>query len=263
MYIDAHSHWADSRFSDLDISGNLKKSFKKNITQFMQGGVSPTDWDRQLALKKKYPESFHLCFGLHPYFIAENNIEDCESAMDQLAQRTQDCSGIGETGLDFREKYLAGDIETQKEKQITFFENHIALSKVTNKPLVLHIVRAHDEAIRILKIWGPPSCGGFIHAFNGSFEVASEYLKMNFSISIGGAATFEKNSKLRDSVLRLPMDRLLLESDSPDQAPLGWQGLNDSASLIQIATEIAKIKGISPIEVLETTTSNFKRLFKM
>lgn len=263
MYIDAHSHWADPRILDSEIPDLLKKSAQHNISLFLQGGINPTDWTRQIELKNKYPQNFLLAFGLHPYFIAENEYEICETAMDELALQINQCTAIGETGLDFRDKYLIGDIEIQKEKQITFFENHIALSKVTNKPLVIHVVQAHAEAVHVLKTWDPPECGGLIHAFNGSCETANEYLKMDFLISVGGAVTYEKNSKLRAAVQNLPIEMLLIESDCPDQAPSGWVGANDSSSLWSIANEIAKIKDISPEFVLQTTTSNFKRLFKM
>lgn len=263
MYIDAHSHWADPRIPDSEISQLLQKCSQKNISVFLQGGISPIDWERQRQLRLKFPKQFLLSFGLHPYFVAENDLAVCESAMDELAHMMNDCTAIGETGLDFREQYLQGDEDIQKEKQITFFENHIALSKLTLKPLVLHIVRAHPEAIHVLRTWDPPACGGLVHAFNGSYEVADQYVKMGFLISIGGAVTFEKNSKLKLAVQKLPIHSLLLESDSPDQAPLGWTGLNDSTSLWQIADEIARIKGLTSEKVLETTTSNFKRLFKL
>ncbi len=263
MYIDAHSHWADPRLSQSDVSERLGHCLKNNISLFLQGGVNPTDWENQRKLKLQYPENFLLSFGLHPYFVAENQIEACDEAMDLLAQQIHQCTAIGETGLDFREKYLVGEMDVQKEKQITFFENHIALSKVTLKPLVLHIVHAHSEALHVLKTWDPPSCGGLIHAFNGSYETATEYVKLGFCISVGGAVTFEKNKKLKDAVNRLPLSHLLIESDSPDQAPFGWDGLNDSTSLRPIADEIAKIKGLTSEKVLETTTSNFKRLFKL
>lgn len=263
MYIDAHSHWADSRYSESEISVLLEQCLQKKITLFLQGGVDPTDWERQEQLKSRYPDHFLLSFGLHPYFIAQNDLAVCEEAMDTLAQKVFLCTALGETGLDFRDKYLGAEADVQKEKQLTFFENHIALSKMTMKPLVLHIVQAHAEALHVLKTWDPPSCGGMVHAFNGSYEVAAEYVKLGFYISIGGAVTFAKNQKLKEAVRRLPMDQLLLESDSPDQAPFGWTGLNDSTSLLKIAEEIAIIKGLSTEKVLETTSSNFKRLFKL
>jgi TatD DNase family protein len=263
MYIDAHSHWADPRILRSEIPRLLKKSLDKNISVYLQGGINPLDWQKQIELKNTYPNRFLLSFGLHPYFIAENDIEVCESAMDQLAQMTGQCVGLGETGLDFRDKYILGNEESQREKQITFFENHIALSKMIKKPLILHIVQAHAEAMNILKTWDPPDSGGFVHAFNGSFETAAEYMKMNFLISVGGAVTHVKNSKLRQAVKEIPLEQLLLESDSPDQPPAEWNGLNDSSSLWQIANEIATIKEINPQDVLETTTSNFKRLFKL
>ena len=275
MYIDSHSHYADPRFTDSEIATILELCYEQKISLFLQGGINPTDWNRQLKIKNKFPEIFLLAFGLHPYFVSENDRATCDSAMDELATRTHECVALGETGLDFREKYLCSgqssdsdsnlesSIESQKEKQITFFENHIALAKLTNLPIVMHVVQAHDEALRILKTWDPPERGGFLHAFNGSYETADEYIKMNFLISIGGAVTYEKNRKLREAVLKIPLENLLIESDSPDQSPFEWVGLNNSTSLWQIADEIAKIKEISPQKVLETTTSNFKRLFKM
>ena len=185
--------------------------------------------------------------------------------MDLLAQKMNASGGliagpiaIGETGLDFREQFLE-----HEEQQITFFENQIALAKIAHKPLILHVVRAHEEALKILRTWEPPSRGGMAHAFNSSVEIAQKYLDLGFLISIGGAITYEKNQKLRNTVRSLSLDNFLLESDSPDQPPQGWQGSNTPCSLWLVAAEIAKIKDISPDKVLEQATLNFKRLFRV
>lgn len=264
MYIDSHSHWSDPRIIDSQIETLLEKAQKKNITQFMLGGVDPVDWQRQMELQKKIPGRFHLCFGLHPYFVAENSAKECELALDELAQQIEKATALGEAGLDFREHILSRgglSIEEAEAHQMEFFENQIQLAKFYQKPMVLHIVRAHEKAVQILELWGVPPRGGLVHAFNGSLDVAKKYMDLGFLISLGGAVTFEKNHKLRQAVEKIPMESIVLESDAPDQAPLNWEGMNDSSSLWQIAQVVGDIRKISTEVVLENSTQNFKKLF--
>ncbi len=259
-YIDAHSHWSDPRlFDDPKFSALLQKALDKNIDFFLLGGINPTEWQNQIKLKKEYPQNFGLCFGLHPYFVSASEYEDCETALDQLAQLLPAAMAIGEAGLDFR-PHILKDSQTL---QIEMFENQIELAKAFEKPMVLHIVQAHEKAIQIFDLWDAPERKGFIHAFNGSFDVAKKYIAKGFHISVGGAVTFEKNRKLHDCIEKIPLEYLLLESDSPDQAPSGWSEGNDSSSLMLIAEQIGLIRNLSAFEVLETTTSNFKRLFRL
>ena len=166
---------------------------------------------------------------------------------------------LGEAGLDFR-PHIMKDSES---RQIEFFENQIELAKAFEKPMVLHIVQAHEKAQQIFHLWDPPERGGFVHAFSGSYETAKTYIDKGFLISVGGAVTFEKNHKLQDCIKKLPLEYLLLESDSPDQAPEGWSGLNQSTSLYSVAEKIGLIRNISAFDVLEVNTSNFKRLFRV
>lgn len=261
MYVDAHCHLADLRITDAEREKIIRESLNKKISIFLQAGVDPEDWKRQENLQKQFPENILTSFGLHPYYVAAHTHEQCEEAMDILAQKmnqAQSPMAIGETGLDFREQFIG-----HEEKQITFFENQIALAKISHRPLILHVVRAHEEALQILRTWDPPSRGGMVHAFNSSAEVAQKYLDLGFLISIGGAITYEKNQKLKKAVRSLDLVNILLESDSPDQPPQGWQGNNNPTSLWLIAAEIAKIKDISPLKVLEQATLNFKRLFRV
>ena len=258
-YIDSHSHWADDRFSNQgkSLAENLQECLSKQIDFFLMGGVNPEDWQKQIQIKNQYPNHFGLCFGLHPYFISANSDEDCEKALDELALVLSQAMALGETGLDFRPHMM----KESELLQIEMFENQIELAKVFNKPLVLHIVQAHEKALQIFNLWGVPNKTGMIHAFNGSYETAKSYIDKGFCISIGGAVTFEKNKKLQDCVKKIPLEYLLIESDSPDQAPQGWQGLNHPTSIYQIAEKIGLIRNISAFDVLEVNTSNFKRLF--
>lgn len=258
-YVDAHSHWADERFSDKGRELMLREALAKNITFFLQGGVSPLEWQRQLDLKKKYPEHIGLGFGLHPYFVSDHDEETCEQALNELAQILPQAMALGETGLDFRPHIM----KESEILQIMMFENQIELAKAFKKPLILHIVQAHDKAVQIFDLWGAPPTTGLVHAFNGSFDTAKRYIDKGFLISIGGALTYEKNRKLHDCVKKIPFEYLLIESDSPDQAPEGWRGPNQSSSIYKVAEAVGLIRNISAFDVLETATSNFKRLFSL
>lgn len=259
IYIDAHSHWTDLRLKqdDESVRNSLKVCAEKKIDFFLQAGVAPDDWQRQIELKNKFPDNFGICVGLHPYFVSDHSYEECELALDELAKLLPQAMALGETGLDFRPHIM----KNSQELQIEMFENQIELAKVFQKPLVLHIVSAHDKAIQVLDIWGVPERKGLVHAFNGSYEIAKKYIDRGFLISIGGAVTFEKNRKLHDCVKKIGLEYLLIESDSPDQAPEGWVGLNNSTSIYKVAEKIALIKNTNILDILEATASNFKRFF--
>ncbi len=261
MFIDSHSHWSDPRWNltPEELKNNLSEAVAQNISFFLQGGVDPIEWVKQKKIKEIYPENFGLSFGLHPYFIAANDEDACDAALDLLAKELSPAMALGECGLDFR-PHIMKESMTQ---QIDFFADQLELAKAFKKPMILHVVQAHDKALQILDIWGQPEQGGLIHAFTGSFDIAKKYIDRGFLISVGGAVTFDKNKKLKDCIEKIPLEYLLIESDSPDQAPEGWQGLNKSTSIRVIAEKIARIRNLSVLEVLEISTSNFKRLFRM
>ena len=266
MFIDSHSHWSDPRYTPEMIESLLKKARGLDITEFMLGGVDQPDWLRQLELKRLYPKNFHLCFGLHPYFVSKNSSFDCESALDDLVKMMDQSLGLGETGLDFREKILdSGGLPREEAvaHQIDFFENQIELAKVYQKPLVLHIVQAHEKALQIFEMWGVPDRKGMIHAFNGSYETAIKYIDLGFLISLGGAVTFDQNQKLHRAASEIPSEFLLVESDCPDQAPQDWVGLNDSSSVWQVAEKIGQLRNVPAEVILEISSQNFKKLFTL
>ena len=260
-YVDAHSHWADLKFlaADLGLEQRLAEANAKGIDFFLQGGVDPEDWQRQIYIKKKYPDFFGLAFGLHPYFVSDHTIEDCEAALDTLAKVLPEAMALGETGLDFRPHIM----KENQTLQIEMFENQIELAKAFQKPMLLHLVQCHEKALQIFDLWDAPPRGGFVHSFTGSFDTAKKYIDRGFLISVGGAVTYEKNKKLHDCISKIPLEYLLIESDAPDQPPQGWNGLNQSTSIYPIAEAIGLIRNISAFDVLEVNTSNFKRLFRL
>ena len=150
-FVDSHAHWSDLRITPDLISQMMANCDFNRIGFIMQGGVDPEDWDRQIELKNQFPGRIGLCFGLHPYFIARSTHDDCEMAMDLLAKKISQAQALGETGLDLRSQFVANEFD--RVRQINFFEQQIELAKSVSKPLVLHIVRAHEEAQKILTLW--------------------------------------------------------------------------------------------------------------
>lgn len=256
-WIDAHAHLADPRWEG-SLEDALAEARRLGITFSLQGGVGPEDWTRQLELKQKYPEQIGLAFGLHPYWIASNDEDLCEIAIDQLTQVLHKAMVLGEIGLDFRPHIM----KDSRERQIEFFQLQLELAHASELPVVLHLVQAHEEALRILDLWGVPKAGAFVHSFNGSAHKAQELLQKGLYLSVGGPVCRPDNTKLHQAVREIPAERLLIETDSPDQPPPAYAGgPNPPASLWDVAKAIAPLKGMTPHEILDMTSSNFRRLF--
>lgn len=257
--IDAHSHLADPRFGET-ARNVIQKSLEKGLSFFMQGGVGPEDWQRQKALQQQFPKNIGTCFGLHPYWVSDHTTEACEEALDQLASELKNAMALGELGLDFRPK-IVGE---RHAHQIDYFEKQLELAHFAHKPIVLHIVQAHFEALQVLNAWAVPAQGGFVHSFNGSAQKALDFMQLGLMISIGGPVCRPDNQRLHQAVKEIPIEMLLIESDSPDQAAIPQEGvLNTPESILEVARTIGTIKSLDPDEILDITTANFKRLFSL
>lgn len=260
-WVDAHGHLADERWSAL---GEVRQdtaifeAMQQGIGYFMQGGVGPEDWLRQKKLKERHPRQIGLCFGLHPYWVAAHSRAECEHALDLLAPLIPEALGLGEMGLDFR-PHLVGEGHSL---QLEVFENQIELAGAFHKPMVLHVVQAHDEALRLFDIWGVPASGGLVHSFNGSVQKAQDFLKRGLMLSVGGPVCRPDNQRLHQAVKEIPLESLLIETDSPDQPPPRFKGqMNPPQSLRDVASAIGELKSLDPTEILDICSSNFRRLF--
>jgi TatD DNase family protein len=253
-YVDSHSHLADARLDERRAL-IIEKARGLGIDTFVQGGVDPADWQRQLALQNQF-KGIICCFGLHPYFVAAHSEEECEEAMDKLSKMLPKAQAIGEVGLDFRPHISQGS----ETRQIDFMEKQLELAKLSQKPVVLHIVKGHEEACRILDLWGGPWLKGMVHSFNGTAAKAEEFLKLGLMLSVGGPVCRSSNRALYKAVRGIPLEALLIETDSPDQPPPGIDQ-NEPATLLQVAEKIAEIKEISVHEVLDRTSTNARKLF--
>ena len=265
-WVDSHCHLTDLRIFD-SRKTLIQDAESEGLSFFMLGGVSPEEWSRQIQIGAEYPQKVGLCFGLHPYFIAENEEAVCESALDALARNLGDLKSpsgsnlraLGETGLDFRPHIM----KLSQERQIRFFEAQIELSQVLALPLVLHIVQAHEKALTVYDFFSSSKrAGGMVHAFSGSLEMAEQWIRRGFLISVGGAVTYAKNQRLQHAVKQMPLEWLVIESDSPDQKPQNWtKNFNEPSSLREVALKIAQLRGITAQDVFELSRSNFERIF--
>lgn len=275
--IDCHAHLADPRIHACDKSSDatnthrireceistatvakwLEENRHHGIAAVMQGGVDPEDWQRQLDLALRFPNQILPCFGLHPYFVAQNETAKCEQALALLESLLPKSWALGELGLDFRSQF------GRREHQVDFFMRQLHLARDHQKVAVFHFVRAHAEAIRILKTQ-PLHRGGIVHSFNSDKKTATSYLDLGFMLSIGGPALYPGNAQLLDSIAMIPIERLLLESDSPDQPPPEMaHHLNRPMSIILVAKKIGEVKKLSTKDILLETRRNFERLFEV
>ena len=155
---------------------------------------------------------------------------------------------------------MKGDLEWQRER----FRVHIRAARETGKPLIIHTRDAADDTLRILKEEGAEGVGGVFHCFTETWEVAQAALALGFHVSISGIVTFKKALQVQDVATRVPIDRLLVETDSPYLAPVPYRGkLNHPALVRHVADEVARLRGITCEQLAAATTANFQQLFKV
>lgn len=250
MLVDSHCHINFPEFSEnLDaVLGAMKEN---GVLAALCVGVNLEDFPSIMKIAETHPEVY-ASVGVHPdYEVAEPSVE----AILNLAHHPR-VIAIGETGLDYFR--LEGDLEWQRER----FRNHIRAAKKIGKPVIVHTREAAADTLRIMREEGAEEVGGIMHCFTEVWEVAQAAMEMNFYISFSGIVTFKKALELKEVAKRVPLDRMLVETDSPYLAPVPYRGkTNQPAYVKHVAEEIASLKAISFEEVAQATTRNFSRLF--
>ncbi len=259
FWFDSHCHLDFDEFdSDRDVLWQQCRS--AGIAGLMLPGVTPGEqWARARSLTQHLPGVYYS-LGLHPCWLEPWVGLPVDSAVQpwlaDIAQHMQapTCRALGETGLDKR-------IATPLPLQQAWFEWHIALAAQYQRPLILHVVHAHAEVIALLKLHRP-ACGGVVHAFNGSYEIAREYWQLGFYLGIGGTITYERANKTRQTVQRMPLQALVLETDAPDMPLQGEQGIrNTPANIPAVARALAQLRGEPLAHIQRQTYANSCRLF--
>ncbi|MBX9767826.1 MAG: TatD family hydrolase [Bdellovibrionales bacterium] len=267
---DSHCHLSDLRiFEKRDQI--LKALQKEGLGGFFLGGYDPEDWSRQIVLKREFTAlgaEVKTSFGLHPWWVSQASSEKIEEAFDLLEVQIGLADALGETGLDFQPRFSDAmkELQTQVFERSLFIRHKSAQAYQRDFPLVLHVVRAHPEVLAILSSAKLGSVPGLVHSYSGDWRSAQKYLDLGFLISISGAFLRSGGERLRETIQKVPLDQLAVESDSPDQMPTGFQsklspGLNDPSSLLKLARAIADVRSESSEKILEASTNNVIKLF--
>lgn len=205
-----------------------------------------------LAVAEKYQQVF-ATVGLHP-----NEVVDSEPTIEQLVQLAKHPKvvGIGETGLDYYRTEEASDWQQQR------FRTHIQAAKLSGKPLIIHSRAAKADTIRLMKEENAADVGGVMHCFTEDWEMAKQAMDLGFYISFSGIVTFRNAEILKEVAQRIPLDKMLVETDAPYLAPIPYRGKpNEPAYVRHVVEYIATLRGISAETVAEQTTKNFFNLF--
>ncbi len=251
MFVDSHCH---IDFSDLvDLGEKLFADMQQaSVTHALCAGVSIERLPGVLAIAEARPNVF-CSVGVHP---EHTEGEDPDAARLQSLAQHPKVVAIGETGLDY---YWHKDKpEWQRER----FRQHIRAARACGRPLIVHTRDAADDTLRLMREEGADACGGVMHCFTESWDVAVGAMELGFYISFSGIVTFKNAAQIKDVATRMPLDRMLIETDSPYLAPVPYRGkLNQPAYVPYVAHEIARLRGVSVDEVATATTDNFFRLF--
>lgn len=250
-FIDSHCH---INFPDLvsDMSGVLQRMQDNEVVAALCVSVNLADYPQVLALAEQHSH-IYASVGVHPDY--EDVEEPSVARLVELAQHPK-VIAIGETGLDYFR--LKGDLEWQR----TRFRNHIRASRESGKPLIIHTREAAADTLRLMQEENAAEARGVMHCFTENWDVAQAALEMGFYISFSGIVTFKNAKQIKEVAQRVPLDRILIETDAPYLAPIPYRGkLNQPAYVKHVAEEIATLRGITLAEVGERTTENFFRLF--
>lgn len=252
MLVDSHCH---INFPDLaaNLPAVLQAMRDNGVGHAMCIGVTLEKFPEVLAIAEAH-DNIYATVGIHP--DSENVQEATQEQLIALADHPK-VVGIGETGLDYFR--LTGDLEWQRDR----FRTHIRAAIASGKPLIIHTRNAAEDTIRIMREEGAERIGGVMHCFTETQEVAEQAMALGFYISMSGIVTFKNATALKEVAKSIPLDRMLVETDSPYLAPIPYRGkTNQPAYVRYVAEHVAELRGISLEEVAAATTQNFFRLFK-
>jgi len=251
MFIDSHCHLNFPELAD-KLDEVLANMHEYQVKEALCVSVDLEHLPRIISLAEQN-QNIYASVGVHPdYELVEEPTKD---ELVALAKHPK-VVAIGETGLDYFR--LQGDLEWQRDR----FRTHIKAAVECSKPLIIHTRSASADTLRLMREENAYRPGGVMHCFTESLDVALAAIEMNFYISFSGIVTFKKALELKEVAKRIPLERMLIETDSPYLAPVPHRGqLNQPAYVKHVAEEIAKLRGISVEEVGEATSANFHRLF--
>ena len=256
MIVDTHIHLDDARYRD-DFDAVIARAKEAGVGRFIIPGADPETLPRAIALSEQY-EEIYFAVGVHPY----DAIHYDRKVLEQYIGHEK-CVGVGECGLDYyRLPESKEEIQVEKLLQKQVFVDQIALAKEHDKPLIVHIRDASRDAQEMLEQYAS-SVGGVLHCYNADHALLA-LAERNFYFGIGGVLTFKNARKLVEVYPRIPMDRLLIETDGPYLTPHPHRGeRNEPAYCALVVEKMAELSQASIEEIMQCTTLNCKTLFHL
>jgi TatD DNase family protein len=251
LFVDSHCHINFPELAE-KLPQVLEAMAENRVTHALCISVNLPELPGVLQIACDYP-NIYASVGVHPDY--EDTPEPSVETLTELSRRNK-VVAIGETGLDYFR--VTGDLEWQRAR----FRTHIRAARECGKPLVIHTRSAAADTLAIMREERAGEAGGVMHCFTETWDVAQGALDLGFHISFSGIVTFKNARELKDVAQRVPLDRMLVETDSPYLAPVPFRGKqNEPAYVRYVAEEIARLRGITVEEVADATSSNFFRLF--
>lgn len=250
MFFDTHCHLDFNAFDTMrqDV---LDRCQQVGVQQILLPGVTKSNWQKVIDLAGS-DRRFCIALGLHPCFMSQHVEEDLTYLSDLL--KNSNIVAVGEIGLDFWE------LDVDKERQLRFLDTQLELAVDHHLPVILHSRKSHDVLLSRLKRKGAVS--GVVHGFSGSWQQAINFVDQGLKLGIGGAVTYPRAKKLRDIVSRLPVESLVLETDSPGMPLCGKQGqINRPDYLPEVFEVVRELRSESKYELAEKLWDNSQRLF--
>lgn len=252
MLVDSHCHLDMLCQNQAELAAVLEQAREQAVRHMLCVSVSLERFAPMMALIEPYSQ-LSASVGVHPDGVDVE--EPDEDRLVELAQAAR-VVAIGETGLDYFR--TEGDVEWQRER----FRRHIRAARAVGKPLIVHTRAAREDTLKIMAEENAADAGGVLHCFTEDWDMARAAMEMNFYISFSGIVTFKNAQALQDVARRVPLDRMLVETDSPYLAPVPKRGkTNQPAYVRYVADYIAGLRGTSLEEIATRTTGNFYQLF--
>ena len=256
MIFETHGHYDDEQF-DEDRERLIAEFLEKDIDKVMNVGADMQSSRNSVELAGKYPH-FYAAVGVHLSEVGDLTEDDMQ-ALKQMTLENPKVKAIGEIGLDYH-----FDDDPPRDVQKKWFIRQLELAQELGMPIIIHSRDAASDTMEILKDMDGGRNGGVIHCYSYSREQAREYIKMGFHIGVGGVVTFKNSRRLQEVVEDIPLEKIVLETDSPYMAPVPFRGTRNSAlNIPYIAEKIAEIKGVPVQKVYDQTYANALKMYKM
>jgi TatD DNase family protein len=266
MFVDTHCHVADAQF-DADRDAVIQRALQARVGTLVEIAESPAMWDAAVTLAENHP-FIYASLGIHPHHAHEVGPAEWPALKNKLLDllRHPKVVAIGEFGLDYFR------MQNTKEQQDYLFRQQLELAKETRKPIVIHCRDAHEDTQILLKEFYPqtsvamdlPQPHGVIHCFSGAWENAQTYMTHGFMLGIDGPVSYPSAKQLKENVMRMPLQRIVLETDSPYLPPQTHRGQrNEPQHIPAIAETIGSIKRKTTEDVARQTSVNARALFRL